>query len=207
MAGLLWAGLRAARGRYAAGPGARQGGAAGAVGDWLVLLGLLALLHTAAGSPVDPATAVVAVAPGLLVTAVATGVRTRPRAPSRVRRVLLVGEASGAERAAELLTSRTDHDYRLVAAIPVGPGPLELAGVQIPGRLGSCPADDDVTTVLGGVYAHAADLVLVAPGPQMTGDRLRRLGWGLHDGASPCRWSRSCPAWRPSGCVPSPRRG
>ncbi|WP_199819386.1 exopolysaccharide biosynthesis polyprenyl glycosylphosphotransferase [Streptomyces griseus] len=182
VAGLLWAGLRAARGRYAAGPGAWQGGAAGAVGDWLVLLGLLALLHTAAGSPVDPATAVVAVAPGLLVTAVATGVRTRPRAPSRVRRVLLVGEASGAERAAELLTSRTDHDYRLVAAIPVGPGPLELAGVQIPGRLGSCPADDDVTTVLGGVYAHAADLVLVAPGPQMTGDRLRRLGWGLQDG-------------------------
>ncbi|NEE22819.1 sugar transferase, partial [Streptomyces sp. SID7499] len=39
-----------------------------------------------------------------------------------------------------------------------------------------------VTTVLGGVYAHAADLVLVAPGPQLTGDRLRRLGWGLHDG-------------------------
>ncbi len=73
VAGLLWAGLRAARGRYAAGPGARPGGAAGAVGDWLVLLGLLALLHTAAGSPVDPATAVVAVAPGLLVTAVATG--------------------------------------------------------------------------------------------------------------------------------------
>ncbi|MFH8882886.1 exopolysaccharide biosynthesis polyprenyl glycosylphosphotransferase [Streptomyces californicus] len=182
VAGLLWAGLRAARGRYAAGPAARPGGAAGAVGDWLVLLGLLALLHTAAGSPVDPATAVVAVAPGLLVAAVATGVRTRPRAASRVRRVLLVGEASSAERAARLLTSRTDHDYRLVAAIPVGPGPLEPAGVQIPGRLGSCPADDDVTTVLGGVYAHAADLVLVAPGPQMTGDRLRRLGWGLHDG-------------------------
>ncbi|SCE61327.1 exopolysaccharide biosynthesis polyprenyl glycosylphosphotransferase, partial [Streptomyces sp. Termitarium-T10T-6] len=82
---------------------------------------------------------------------------------------------------AELLTSRTDHDLSLVAAIPVGAARLELEGVQVPGRLASCPADDDVPTVLGGVYAHGADLVLVAPGPQLSGDRLRRLGWGLHD--------------------------
>lgn len=158
VAGLVWVGLRGARGRYADRPGAGSG-ALGPVGDWLVLIGLLAVLHTAAGSPMDPATAVVAVAPGLL-----------------------VGEASGVGRAAELLNSRTDHDYHLVAAIPVGTARLELEGVQVPGRLGSCPADDDVTTVLGGVYAHAADLVLVAPGPLLTGDRLRRLGWGLHDG-------------------------
>ncbi|NEC17776.1 sugar transferase, partial [Streptomyces parvus] len=100
--------------------------------------------------------------------------RTARRA-GRVRRVLLVGEASGVDRAAELLTSRTDHDFSLVAAIPVGAARLELEGVQVPGRLASCPADDDVPTVLGGVYAHGADLVLVAPGPQLTGDRLRRL--------------------------------
>ncbi|MDQ0987684.1 exopolysaccharide biosynthesis polyprenyl glycosylphosphotransferase [Streptomyces sp. V2I9] len=184
-AGLLWAGMRAVRGRYAAGPGTEPGGAVEAVGDWLVLIGLLAVLHTAAGSPVDPATAVVAVAPGLLVAAAATGLRAWPGSASRgrrVRRVLLVGGASCVERAAELLDSRADHGYQLVAAIPVGPGRLELEGVQVPGRLASCPADDDVTTVLGGVYAHAADLVLVAPGPQLTGDRLRRLGWGLHDG-------------------------
>ncbi|MFH9607151.1 exopolysaccharide biosynthesis polyprenyl glycosylphosphotransferase [Streptomyces sp. NPDC017448] len=184
-AGVLWAGLRAARGRYAAGPGAETGGAVGALGDWLVLIGLLAVLHTAAGSPVNPAAAVVAVAPGLLVATAATGLRAWPRSARRgrrARRVLLVGEVSCVVRAAELLASRTDHDYRLVAAVPVGPGPLELDGVQVPGRLASRPADDDVTTVLGGVYAHAADLVLVAPGPRMTGDRLRRLGWGLHDG-------------------------
>ncbi|WP_405195784.1 exopolysaccharide biosynthesis polyprenyl glycosylphosphotransferase [Streptomyces anulatus] len=185
VAGLVWAGLRGARGRYTDRPRTAPGGALGAVGDWLVLIGLLAVLHTAAGSPVDPATAVVAVAPGLLVaTAVAT-LRRWPRSGRRghrVRRVLLVGEASGVGRAAELLNSRTDHDYSLVAAIPVGTARLELEGVQVPGRLASCPADDDVTTVLGGVYAHAADLVLVAPGPQLTGDRLRQLGWGLHDG-------------------------
>lgn len=181
VAGLVWVGLRGARGRYTDRPGAGSG-ALGPVGDWLVLIGLLAVLHTAAGSPMDPATAVVAVAPGLLVAAAAAGLRRWPRSGRRVRRVLLVGEASGVGRAAELLNSRTDHDYRLVAAIPVGTARLELDGVQVPGRLGSCPADDDVTTVLGGVYAHAADLVLVAPGPQLTGDRLRRLGWGLHDG-------------------------
>ncbi|RPK89866.1 exopolysaccharide biosynthesis polyprenyl glycosylphosphotransferase [Streptomyces sp. ADI98-10] len=175
VAGLVWAGLRGARGRYTGRPGSGPGGA---VGDWLVLIGLLAVLHTAAGSPVDPATAVVAVAPGLLVATAVAGLRRG----HRIRRVLLVGEAAGVDRAASLLNSRTDHDYRLVAAIPVGAARLELDGVRVPGRLASCPADDDVSTVLGGVYAHAADLVLVAPGPQLTGDRLRRLGWGLHDG-------------------------
>ncbi len=187
VAGVLWAGLRGARGRYPDRLRAEPGGAAravGAVGDWLVLLGLLAVLHTAAGSPVDPATAVVAVTPGLLTAAAVAGLRRWPRSArrtGRVRRVLLVGEAAGVDRAAGLLTSRTDHDYTLVAAIPVGAARLELEGVQVPGHLASCPADDDVSTVLGGVYAHAADLVLVAPGPQLTGDRLRRLGWGLHD--------------------------
>ncbi|MEU2576481.1 exopolysaccharide biosynthesis polyprenyl glycosylphosphotransferase [Streptomyces anulatus] len=182
VAGLVWAGLRGARGRYTDRPRTAPGGAFGAVGDWLVLIGLLAVLHTAAGSTVDPATAVVAVAPGLLVATAVAGLRRWPRSGRRVRRVLLVGEASGVGRAAELLNSRTDHDYCLVAVIPVGAARLELDGVQVPGRLAACPADDDVTTVLGGVYAHAADLVLVAPGPQLTGDRLRRLGWGLHDG-------------------------
>ncbi|MFI1929012.1 sugar transferase [Streptomyces sp. NPDC020330] len=185
VAGLIWAGLRGARGRYTDRPGAGPGGALGPARDWLALIGLLAVLHTAAGSPVDPATAVVAVAPGLLIATAVTGPRRWPLSRRRgrpTRRVLLVGESSSVGRAAELLNSRTDHGYSLVAALPVGTARLELNGVQVPGRLASRPADDDVTTVLGAVYAHAADLVLVAPGPQLTGDRLRRLGWGLHDG-------------------------
>ncbi|MFJ9622531.1 sugar transferase [Streptomyces sp. NPDC101181] len=184
LAGLVWAGLRGARGRYAEPPRTAPGGAAGAVGDWLLLVGVLAVLHTAAGSPVDPAAAVVAVAPGLLVATAAVGLRQWPRSARRARRtrrVLLVGEAAGLDRAAEQLNSRTDHGYQLVAAIPVGAGTLRHDGVHVPGRLASLPADDDVTTVLGGVYAHEADLVLVAPGPRLTGDRLRRVGWGLHD--------------------------
>ncbi|MFF8964928.1 exopolysaccharide biosynthesis polyprenyl glycosylphosphotransferase [Streptomyces globisporus] len=187
VAGLLWAGLRGARGRYTDRLRAEPGGAArtvGAVGDWLVLIGLLAVLHTAADSPVVPATAVVAVTPGLLIAAAVAALRRWPRSArrtGRVCRVLLVGEATGVDRAAGLLNSRTDHDYMLVAAVPVGAARLELEGVQVAGHLASSPADDDVSTVLGGVYAHEADLVLVAPGPQLTGDRLRRLGWGLHD--------------------------
>ncbi|WP_324799001.1 exopolysaccharide biosynthesis polyprenyl glycosylphosphotransferase [Streptomyces cyaneofuscatus] len=180
VAGLLWTGLRGVRGRYADPVRAEPGGAFGALGDWLVLLGVLAVLHAAAGGSVDPATAVVAVAPGLLVATAVEGLRTGRRGRA-VRKVLLVGEAAGLDRAAELLNSRTDHAYQLVAAIPVGPGLPGFENLQVPGRLASSPADDDVTTVLGGAYAHDADLVLVAPGPQLTGDRLRRLGWGLHD--------------------------
>ncbi|MEW1615998.1 MULTISPECIES: exopolysaccharide biosynthesis polyprenyl glycosylphosphotransferase [unclassified Streptomyces] len=184
VAGLLWSGLRGVRGRYADPVRNEPGGALGTLGDWLVLLGVLAVLHAAVGGSVDPATAVAAVAPGLLIATAVEGARRLPRAARRgraVRRVLLVGEAAGLDRAAELLGSRTDHAYQLVAAIAVGPDRPEYDGVQVPGRLGSSPADDDVTTVLGGAYAHEADLVLVVPGPQLTGDRLRRLGWGLHD--------------------------
>lgn len=184
VAGLVWAGLRGARGRYEDPMRAEPGGPPASLGDWLVLLGVLAVLHAATGGSVDPAAAVVAVAPGLLVATAVEGLRRRPRTARRgraVRRVLLVGEATGLDRAAELLDSRTDQGYQLVAAIPVGPARPAHEGIPLPGRLASCQADDDVTTVLGGAYAHEADLVLVAPGPQLTGDRLRRLGWGLHD--------------------------
>ncbi|MCX4680665.1 sugar transferase [Streptomyces sp. NBC_01433] len=181
MAGLVWAGLRACRGRYADRPRAEPGGALSVPGDWLLLIGALAVLRTVTGGSVDPATEIVALAPGLGLTALVAGLRPLRRTARPVRRVLLVGEAPGVDRAARLLTSRTGHGYDVVAAIPVGPMALEH-DVQVPGRLASCPADDDVSTVLGGAYAHEADLVLVAPGPQLTGDRLRRLGWGLHDG-------------------------
>ncbi|MGY3679060.1 exopolysaccharide biosynthesis polyprenyl glycosylphosphotransferase [Streptomyces sp. TE33382] len=187
LAGLVWAGLRASRGRYAersrnGGPGAP--GAWGVPGDWLLLIGALAVLRTVTGGSVDPATEIVALAPGLVSASLVAQLRRWPGAARQVRRVLLVGEAPGVDRAVHLLNSRTGHGYDVVAAIPVGPVALEH-DVRVPGRLASCPADDDVSTVLGGAFAHAADLVLVAPGPQLTGERLRRLGWGLHDGGIP----------------------
>ncbi|MYS01016.1 MULTISPECIES: sugar transferase, partial [unclassified Streptomyces] len=76
---------------------------------------------------------------------------------------------------------RAGHPYAVVAAVPVGGG-APGGETPVPGRLAPEPAEDDVSTVLGSAFAHDADLVLVAPGPKLTGDRLRRLTWGLHDG-------------------------
>ncbi|MFE2020879.1 sugar transferase [Streptomyces sp. NPDC059499] len=180
---LVWTGVRLARGRYTDRLPADSGGASGAVGDWLVLVGLLAVLCAAAGGSLDPATAVLALVPGLAVTVLASGLRGRPgstRHGQASRRVLVVGAASGVDQAVTLLNSRTDHLYTVAAAVPVGPAQLSC-DTPVPGRLAPEPADDDVSTVLGSAFAHDADLVLVVPGPQFGDERLRPLSWGLHD--------------------------
>ncbi|MFC8593929.1 sugar transferase [Streptomyces atroolivaceus] len=178
-AALLWTGVRAVRGRYARRlPGESAGGPYGPLGDWLALIGVLAVLLAVTGGGPDPATAVAALVPGLAL-AVLAGVAGRLR--RETRRVLVVGEAAGLDRAVNLLNSRRGHPYTAVAVVPVGPDAPDC-GTPVPGRLAPEPADDDVSTVLGGAFAHDADLVLVAPGPQLDDDRLRRLAWGLHDG-------------------------
>ncbi|MCX5417264.1 sugar transferase [Streptomyces sp. NBC_00059] len=181
-AALVWTGVRAARGRYARGlPGESAGAPHGSLGDWLALTGVLAVLVALTGGGLDPATGVVALVPGLAVAVLAGAAgRWRPAA-RRGRRVLVVGEAEGLDRAVGLLNSRTDHPYRAVAVVPVGPA-VPDCGTPVPGRIAPEFAEDDVSTVLGGAFAHDADLVLVAPGPQLDEDRLRRLAWGLHDG-------------------------
>lgn len=183
-AALVWTGVRAARGRYAHRlPGEAAGAAHQPFGDWLALIGVLAVLVAVTGGGLDPATAVAGLVPGLAL-AVLAGAVTRWRAaggPRGGRRVLVVGGAAGLDRAVNLLNSRKDHPYRAVAVVPVGPEAPDC-GTPVPGRLAPEPADDDVSTVLGGAFAHDADLVLVAPGPQLDDDRLRRLAWGLHDG-------------------------
>ncbi|MFE9724294.1 sugar transferase [Streptomyces sp. NPDC005794] len=183
-AALVWAGVRAVRGRYAKRlPGEATGAAYAPLGDWLALIGVLAVLLAVTGGGLDPATAVAALVPGLAlaVLARAVGRLRRSTGQPEVRRVLVVGEAAGLDRAVRLLNSREDHPYTAVAVVPVGPAAPDC-GTPTPGRLAPEPADDDVSTVLGGAFAHDADLVLVAPGPQLDDDRLRRLAWGLHDG-------------------------
>ncbi|WP_373428537.1 sugar transferase [Streptomyces sp. B1I3] len=183
-AALVWAGVRAVRGRYTDRlPGASGTGASHHfAGDWLVLLGILAVLAALTGMSPDPATAVAALVPGPIVAALALAAdRWRATRQGRaVRRVLVVGEAAGLDRAVGLLNSRSGRGYTAVAAIPVGPA-VPGCEAPVPGRLAPDPADDDVSTVLGGAFAHDADLVLIAPGPQLDEDRLRRLSWGLHD--------------------------
>ncbi|MCM2415764.1 exopolysaccharide biosynthesis polyprenyl glycosylphosphotransferase [Streptomyces sp. RKAG290] len=182
-AALVWSGVRAARGRYAVGAAGRSPGALTATGDWLLLIGVLAVLWTVADASIDPATAVVALIPGLLATTALSGIRQLPRPGRRrtVRRVLVVGEAAGVDRAVRLLGSRSDHGYLVVAVVPVGTAALTCEA-PVPGRLAPTPADDDASTVLGAAFAHEADLALVVPGPQLGEERLRQLSWGLHDG-------------------------
>ncbi|MFJ2640123.1 sugar transferase [Streptomyces sp. NPDC087511] len=186
-AALAWAALRAVRGRYVDRPPGGPSGALSTVGDWLLLIGALAVLHTATGDPADPARAVVALLPALPTGIVAQALRRLPwpgRRQRAVRRVLVVGEAPGVDRAVRVLASRADHPYAVVAAVPVGTTPLEC-GVPVPGRLAPAPAHDDVSTVLGGAFAQDADLALVVPGPQLSEERLCRLSWGLHDNGLP----------------------
>ncbi|MFF2324501.1 MULTISPECIES: sugar transferase [unclassified Streptomyces] len=182
---LVWTGVRAARGRYADRPGGRSPGVLSTTGDWLLLIGALAVLQTVTGDADDPATAVAALLPGLLVGLAAGGLRRLPWPRRReTRRVLVVGDAAGVDRAVHLLGSRADHPYAVVAAIPVGTAPLTCE-VQVPGRLAPAPADDDASTVLGGAFAHDADLALVVAGPQLSEERLHRLFRALHDGGLP----------------------
>lgn len=187
LSALAWIVVRAARGRYAQRLPGSTGGAPGAAGDWLLLLGVLAVLLTVSGEPVDPEIAVVALVPGLAVTLLAAWLGrwlSFARRRLAVRRVLVVGQAAGVDRAVNLLNSRKDHAYAVAAVIPVGTTPLSCEA-PVPGRLATTPAEDDLSTVLGGAFAHDADLVLVAPGPELADERLRRLSWGLHDSGVP----------------------
>ncbi|MFD0019614.1 exopolysaccharide biosynthesis polyprenyl glycosylphosphotransferase [Streptomyces sp. NPDC058382] len=182
-AALVWSGVRAARGRYSLRAPGRPAGALTASGDWLLLIGVLAVLRTVAGGSVDPAAAVVALIPGLLTAVAVTGVRRLPGWGKHraARRVLVVGDAVGVDRAVRMLGARRDHEYLVVAAVPVGTA-APSCDTPTPGRLAPVPADDDASTVLGAAFAYEADLALVIPGPELTEDRLRRLSWGLHDG-------------------------
>ena len=182
---LAWCCVRVARGRYAddrTGGGPPQ--ALRTAGDWLLLIGVLAVLRTMTGDAIDPATALVALLPGPPVVLAVRWLSSAGRHRRRLRRVLVVGERAGVERAVRLLGSRSGHPYAVVAAVPVGTGPLECQ-VRVPGRLAQASAGDDASTVLGAAFAHDADLALVVPGPHLSDERLRRLFWGLHDGGLP----------------------
>ncbi|MGZ2357117.1 sugar transferase [Streptomyces sp. 372A] len=180
---LVWCAVRAARGRYVLRVPGRPSGALATPGDWLLLIGVLAVLWTVLDAPIDPAAAVVALIPGLPAAAGTSWACRLARSGTRrtARRVLVVGEAPGVDRAVRLLTSREDHGYRVVAALPVGAAALSCE-VPVPGRLAPVPEGDDASTVLGAAFAHEADLALVVPGPGLAEERLRRLTWGLHDG-------------------------
>lgn len=169
-----------------------EGRAGPVLRDWLVMLGTLAVLRTVSGLDSAPAAACAALVPSLVVTIAFRKLIHRDLMATRrdaqaLRHVLVVGEAGAVDEAVGQLAQRTDHEYVVVGACAVGEGEV-LSGVPVYDRLGSeRPAvlAEDASAVLQAADALGADLVFAIPGGNMSGDRLRRLSWALHDRGCP----------------------
>ncbi|MFJ6053563.1 sugar transferase [Streptomyces sp. NPDC092307] len=187
-AAVAWTGVQALRRRYATRTLGESRGVLPVVHDWLILIGVLAVARVVTEEATPRLSALGALLPALLITIAVHKLTYRHLSAARreaqaVSRVLVVGEPDAAEDVIAHLAARTDHPYVVVGVVPVGAGPL-ASGVPVAARLdGSAPEapNGDSAAVLGAVASHHADLVLVAPGVRITGERLRRIAWALHD--------------------------
>ncbi|WP_432747182.1 exopolysaccharide biosynthesis polyprenyl glycosylphosphotransferase [Streptomyces sp. JH002] len=196
-AATAWAGVRAAHHRYALRTLGETRGLLSSLHDWLILLGLLAALRVLTGESSSLLTAVGSLAPAPFLTALAAALTHRHLTRSRRRaqalcRVLVVGEPGPVDAVTAQLAARTDHAYVVIGTVPVGGGHL-TCGAPETGRLTAdeptltlalsevLPEGPDGSTVLDAARRLEADLILVAPGSLLTGDRLRRLSWAVHD--------------------------
>lgn len=188
----LWVLMGVIAGRYTPWTWDEGAPAGPVVRDWLMLLGLLAALHTASGLGSAPPAALAALCPSLVVTLVCRKaihrrlltVRRRARA---LRRVLVIGEAAAVDAVVGQLAERTDHEYVAVGACVVGEGEV-LSGAPVRYRLPveeSADPGEDARSVGEAVDDLGADLVFVAAGRHMSGHRLRRLSWALQDKGCP----------------------
>ncbi|WP_443065875.1 sugar transferase [Streptomyces sp. NBC_00503] len=187
-AAVAWTGVQALRRRYAARLLGESRGVLPVVHDWLILIGVLAVARVITDENTPRLSALGALLPALFVTVACHKLTYRHLSAARreaqaVSRVLVVGEPDAAESVIGHLAARTDHPYVVVGVVPVGPGEM-ASGVPVAARLGPAMAPTphgDSGAVLGAVAAHHADLVLVAPGARLGGERLRRIAWALHD--------------------------
>ncbi|MEU3727048.1 sugar transferase [Streptomyces sp. NPDC031705] len=187
-AALAWTGVQALRRRYAARALGESRGVLPVVHDWLILIGVLAVVRVVTGEETPRLAALGALLPALLVTVACHKLTYHHLSAARreaqaVSRVLVVGEPAAAEHVIAHLAARTDHPYVVVGVVPVGEGPL-VGGMPVAARLdASMPGapNGDSAAVLAAVRSHHADLVLVAPGARIAGERLRRVAWALHD--------------------------
>jgi exopolysaccharide biosynthesis polyprenyl glycosylphosphotransferase len=187
-AALAWTGVQAVRRRYASRVLGESRGVLPVVHDWLILIGVLAVARVVTGEATPRLAALGSLLPALLVTVACHKLTYRHLSGARreaqaVSRVLVIGEPGAAEDVIAHLAARTDHPYVVVGVLPVGPGRLEN-GVPVAARLApgmpGAPGED-AAAVLGAVAGHHADLVLVAPGARIAGERLRRIAWAVHD--------------------------
>ncbi|UQX03072.1 sugar transferase [Streptomyces sp. RerS4] len=187
-AALAWTGVQALRRRYASRALGESRGVLPVVHDWLILIGVLAVVRVLTGESTPRLAALGALLPALLITVACHKLTYRHLSAARreaqaVSRVLVVGEPDAADHVIAHLAARTDHPYVVVGVVPVGEGPL-TDGPPVAARLDAImpeAAYGDSAAVIGAVRSHHADLVLVAPGARIAGERLRRVAWALHD--------------------------
>ncbi|MFB7253801.1 sugar transferase [Streptomyces nojiriensis] len=187
-AAVAWTGVQALRRRYATRTLGESRGVLPVLHDWLILIGVLAVARVVTEEATPRLSALGALLPALLITVACHKLTYRHLSAARreaqaVSRVLVVGEPDAAEDVIAHLAARTDHPYVVVGVVPVGAGPL-ASGVPVAARLDGSTSEapnGDSAAVLGAVASHHADLVLVAPGVRITGERLRRIAWALHD--------------------------
>ncbi|MGA5037645.1 sugar transferase [Streptomyces capoamus] len=205
VAALLWPLIRVAGKRYTPSAWGDGGGLGAVLRDWLLLVGALATLRVLCGLQSVPAEAFTALIPALVLTAACHKLIHRHLLAARrngraLRHVLVVGEGATIDAVVGQLAQRTDHEYVIVGCCPVGEEEV-LSGVPVYVRLPRAEPEacgHDAETVLGAADGLAADLVFVVPGPHLSGQRLRRLSWAVHD--------RGCPIVVLPGIVEVARR-
>ncbi|WP_449343992.1 sugar transferase [Streptomyces tricolor] len=205
VAALVWPLIRVAGKRYTSSAWGDGGGLRAVLRDWLLLVGALATLRVLCGLESVPAEAFTALIPALVLTAACHELIHRHLLAARrdgraLRHVVVVGEGATIDAVVGQLAQRTDHEYVVVGCCPVGEEEV-LSGVPVYVRLPRAEPEtpeEDAATVLGAADELCADLVFVVPGPHLSGQRLRRLSWAVHD--------RGCPIVVLPGIVEVARR-
>ncbi|MGC9536749.1 exopolysaccharide biosynthesis polyprenyl glycosylphosphotransferase [Streptomyces sp. UG1] len=185
---VIWVLVGLAAGRYAPWTWDEGAPVGPLVRDWLVLLGALAVLRAVSGLGEASPAVLAALCPALAVTvvchkAIHRHVLAARRRARSLRRVLVIGEAAAVDAVVGQLAERTDHGYVVVGACVLGEGEV-LSGVPVSARLPAgapTASDEGAAPVADAADVLGADLVFVATGRHMSGDRLRRLSWALHD--------------------------
>ncbi|MCT9078921.1 sugar transferase [Streptomyces fulvoviolaceus] len=187
-----WVIVRASRTRYAWRNLGEGGAADPMLRDWLILVGLLTVLGAAAGVDSPFHLALAGLAACLPTTAVCQVMTHRHllaqrRAGRAVRQALVMGEAAALEGLVNHLARRTDHEFVVVGVCPIGDdtfNPVAPVMARLDKQAPARPSDDSVA-VLAAARRLGVDLVFVASGPSMAGERLRRLSWAVHEDGWP----------------------
>ena len=182
-----WLLVRGARGHYSERRLGERDNTGSALRDWLVLVGLLAVVRAATGEESPFLLALEALMPcapmgALVQSLIRRHLIARRRDGRTVRRALVIGEANAVDALVDHLAKRTDHEFVVVGVCPIGdedPQAPALVATRL-GRQAPPHSSIDSAPVLEAARRLYADVALVVPGSGMNETRLRRLSWALH---------------------------